>query len=396
MGAPKVNEVKIVDSLTMDHRLNSVEPSDDGLTYPFGDSVPDGVNVIKVADGIFWARIPLPWSLDHINVYLFDEGDGWSVIDTGAKGKTGMATWTAFEDTALAGRPIKRVIATHMHPDHLGLAGWLVEQHKAEFWTTQTEYLLASTLWNSAGAEFPENELNYLFRSGVDRSFEPMIRAAGYGNYKKGVYALPPSYMRIEDGSEFELGGRQWRVVIGRGHSPEHACLYCLDEPLFIGGDQVLPAITSNVSVYGREPLGNPLAHWLSSLDRMRALPGNPLVLPSHGRAFYGLEARLDALINGHLEKLEKLHGWCQEPRTVVKTFRALYRRKIEGMDFYLALGEAVAHLHLLESLGLVARSFDGEVYSFISQGKYSKQDVVAAVNAQPGVMLRDLGDFFG
>ena len=395
MGKPKVMEVKIVDSLTMDHRLNSAEPSDDGLTYPYGEAVPDGVNVIKVADRIFWARIPLPWSLDHINVYLFDEGEGWTVVDTGAKGNTGMDAWKALGDTVLEGKPIKRVIATHLHPDHLGLAGWLVEQHGADFWTTQTEYLMASTLWNSAGTEFPENELDYLFRSGVDRSFEPMIRAAGYGNYKKGVYALPPSYKRIEDGSEFELGGRTWRVVIGRGHSPEHACLYCLDEPLFIGGDQVLPAITSNVSVYGREPMGNPLAHWLSSLDRMKALPGNPLVLPSHGRVFFGLEARLDALINSHLAKLGKLHDWCKEPRTVVKTFRALYRRKIEGMEFYLALGEAVAHLHLLESLGLISRSFDGEVYSFTSQGEYRIESVLSGVNAQPGIKLRDLGDFF-
>lgn len=395
MGAPKVNEVKIVDSLTMDHRLNPVEPCDDGLIYPYGEAVPDGINVIKVAENIVWARIPLPWSLDHINVYLFDEGEGWTVIDTGAKGSTGIEAWTAFEDTVLQGKPITRVIATHMHPDHLGLAGWLVERHKAEFWTTQTEYMLASTLWNSAGAEFPENELTYLFRSGVDRSYEPMIRAAGYGNYKKGVYALPPSYFRIEDGSEFDLGGRKWRVVIGRGHSPEHACLFCLDEPLFIGGDQVLPAITSNVSVYAREPMGNPLAHWLSSLDRMKALPGNPLVLPSHGRTFFGLHTRLDALINGHLDKLAKLHDWCLEPRTVVKTFRALYRRKIEGMDFYLALGEAVAHLHLLESLGLVSRSFDGEVYHFKSQGTYKRDEVLFAVNAQPGIMLRDIGDFF-
>lgn len=395
MGAPRVKEVKIVDSLTMDHRLSSASPSDDGLTYPYGEAVPDGVNIIKVAEDIFWARIPLPWSLDHINVYLFDEGEGWTVIDTGANGKTGIEAWIAFEDTALAGKPIKRVIATHMHPDHLGLAGWLVERHNAEFWTTQTEFMLANTLWHSAGADFPENELTYLFRSGVDRSFEPMIRAAGYGNYKKGVYALPPSYLRIEDGSEFQLGGRKWRVVIGRGHSPEHACLYCLDEPLFIGGDQVLPAITSNVSVYAREPMGNPLAHWLSSLGRMKALPGDPLVLPSHGRAFFGLHARLDALINGHLDKLAKLHEWCLEPRTVVKTFRALYRRKIEGMDFYLALGEAVAHLHLLESLGLMERSFDGEVYIFKSQGSFQQKDLLAAINAQPGIMMRDIKDFF-
>lgn len=395
MRSEAEQKIEVADVQTIDHRLASSRPKDQILDYPYADKVPGGSDVIEVASGIFWARIPLPWSLDHINVYLFEEGDGWTVVDTGARGKTGMSAWETLESTVLGGRPIKRVIATHMHPDHLGLAGWLVERFDAEFWITQSEYLLANTLWHSAGAEFPENELTYLFRAGVDRKYEPMIRAAGYGNYKKGVHTLPSSYIRMEDGSELTLGGRRWRVVIGRGHSPEHACLVCLDEPLFIGGDQILPEITSNVSVYAREPNGNPLAHWLSSLDRMRAVEGNPLVLPSHGRVFLGLQTRLDALIGGHLDKLEKLHDWCMEARTVVKTFRALYRRKIEGMDFFLALGEAVAHLHLLESIGLVDRAFDGDVYLFSATGTFDRDGIMEQVNRQPGVAMRPLSDFF-
>lgn len=394
MASETETDIEVSDVETKDHRMSSRERGDQGLKYPYGEKVPSSTEAIEVSEGIFWARIPLPWSLDHINVYLVDEGDGWSVIDTGARGKTGIEAWQNIEEQLFAGKPIKRVIATHMHPDHLGLAGWLVERFKAEFWITQAEYLLAQTLWHSAAAEFPESELDYLFRGGVDRKYEPMIRAAGYGNYKRGVYTLPATYMRMEDGNLIELGGRTWRVVIGRGHSPEHACLECLDEPLFIGGDQILPEITSNVSVYAREPMGNPLAHWLSSLGRMRAVKGDPLVLPSHGRVFFGLQKRLDALINGHLEKLEKLHAWCEEPKTAVKTFRALYRRKIEGMDFYLALGEAIAHLHLLESLNLIDRAFDGEVYSFQSTGEYDRTTVLGAVNNQPGIELRALSDF--
>ncbi len=394
MEAHPERDIPVSEGETVDHRISSTWSDDGSLNYPHGEKVPAGADVIEVAAGILWARIPLPWSLDHINVYLFREGDGWTVIDTGARGNTGKEAWEGLEQTVLGGLPIKRVIATHMHPDHLGLAGWLVERSGAEFWITQAEYLLANTLWNSAGTEFPENELTYLFRGGVDRKYEPMIRAAGYGNYKKGVHTLPDSYVRMEDGTELTLGGRRWRVVIGRGHSPEHACLTCLDEPLFIGGDQILPEITSNVSVYAREPKGNPLAHWLSSLDRMRAIEGDPLVLPSHGRVFYGLQARIDALINGHLDKLEKLHDWCQNPRTAVKTFKALYRRKIEGMDFYLALGEAIAHLHLLESLDLVDRSFEDDLYFFKAKGRYDKASVLQRVNDQPGVSLRSLNDF--
>lgn len=395
MTAPEGTTIEVADITTHDHRLGASVDMLKDMSYPFGDAVPEGVKALEVARGVFWARIPLPWSLDHINVYLFDEGDGWSLVDTGAQGKTGRAAWESFEDTLLAGKPIKRVIATHMHPDHLGLAGWLVEKYQAEFWITQAEYLLAETLWLSASEEFPENELQFLFRGGVDRAFEPMIRAAGFGNYKKGVSALPTSYIRMEDGSELTLGGRRWRVVIGRGHSPEHACLWCLDEPMLIGGDQILPAITSNVSVYAREPQGNPLAHWISSLDRMRALPHKLMVLPSHGKVFFGLHPRLDALIDGHADKLAKLHAKCaEEPKSVVQTFGALFRRKVEGMDFFLALGEATAHLHLLESLGLMERDFDGQVYRFRSVGSFDGSTLVADVNAQPGIQMRLIEDF--
>jgi glyoxylase-like metal-dependent hydrolase (beta-lactamase superfamily II) len=387
-------EIEFSGHQAIDHRISNPVPNQHGLTYPF-EGVPGGHKVIIVAPGIFWARIPLPWSLDHINVYLFEEDGGWTVVDTGANGKTGMETWEKLEASVLRGLPIKRVIATHLHPDHLGLAGWLVERHGAEFWATQAEYLLANTLWMGASEVFPESELKFMFQSGVDRAHEAKIRAGGFGNYKKGVYALPPSYTRMEDGSEFMIGNRKWRVLIGRGHSPEHACLFCLDDPLLISGDQILPEITSNVSVHGREPMANPLAHWLSSLDRMKNLPGNPLVLPSHGPAFFGAVTRLDAVIESHLGKLARLHEWCEEPKSAVKTFRVLFRRKIEGMEFFLALGEALAHLHLLESLGLMKRDLVDDVYQFTSVGSFDKLSIVAATNQLPGVALRKIVDFF-
>jgi glyoxylase-like metal-dependent hydrolase (beta-lactamase superfamily II) len=363
---------------------------EEGLTFLF-DDVPEGDKAIEVAEGIFWVRIPLPWSLDHINVYLFDEGDSWTLVDTGSNGKRGMAAWEAFEESLLLGKPISRIVATHMHPDHLGLAGWLAARHGADFYITQAEYLLASSLWLGGTEAVPEHEVAFLFANGVDRSFEPMIRGARFDNYRRGVSELPPLYHRLEDGSLFTMGKRRWRVVVGRGHSPEHACLSCLDEPLFIGGDQILPGITSNVSVHAREPLANPLAHWLTSLDRMRGVPGDPVVLPSHGRVFRGLDKRIDALIGGHLTKLEALHKHCAKTCTPVQTFPALFRRKITGMDFYLALGEAMAHLHLLENLGLMARETTDGVHHFTAEGQFDGDAILKATYALPGVALRPL-----
>ncbi|RMB08397.1 MBL fold metallo-hydrolase [Eilatimonas milleporae] len=371
-----------------DHR-DSVRAASAGekLTYPV-DAVPDGVSVLQLADGLIWARIPLPWSLDHINVYLFDEGDSWTLIDTGAKGERGRQVWFDLEDRVLDGKPIGRVIATHLHPDHLGLAGWLCERHGAEFWMTQTEYLLAQTLWLGAAQQIPQAELDFMWAAGVDRQVESMVRSVGYGSYKKGVSALPGQYVRMEEGTLLKLGGRLWQVVIGRGHCPEHACLVCLDEPLFISGDQVLPRITSNVSVYAREPRANPLGHWIASLDRLKAIPGDPLVLPSHGKVFKGLHRRLDDLIRGHVDKLAALHEHCRQERTAVETFPALYRRKITGFDFFMALGEAVAHCHLLEALGLLDRRQDGDVYRFKAKGRFDAEAVAPGTLALPGVAL--------
>jgi len=376
----------------VDHRIAASEHADN-LEYPF-QTVPVGSDVIEVAKGIFWARIPLPWSLDHINVYLVDEGDSWTIIDTGSQGKRGIEAWEALEKEVLGSKPVKHVIATHMHPDHLGLAGWLVEKHGAKFSMTMLEYLMAQHLWLNASDAFPEEELQHLLRMGVNPDFEEKIRQAGFGHFKKGVHKLPYHYSRLEDGSVLQLGGRTWKVIIGRGHSPEHACLLCLDEPLFIAGDQVLPEITSNVSVYAREPMANPLAHWLSSLERMQGIKTDPLVLPSHGPVFKGLHNRLSGLIESHLVKLSRLHAWCAEDiRTPVETFPALYRRKIDGFEFFLALGEAIAHLHLLESIGLVERSMKKGVYYFKALNDIERVDVLAKVRALPGVPLRSLAD---
>ena len=376
-----------------DHRTapQTWSRGDENLNYPYGEKVPDAENTFEIAKGVHWARIPLPWSLDHINVYLFDEGDGWTVVDTGSRGDRGREAWEQLEKGLMGGRPIKRIIATHLHPDHLGLAGWLVERHGAEFCITQTEYLMAQHLWMSASSDFPDEEIDFFFKAGVNPDLEQMIRSAGFGNFKKGVHKLPYQYTRLEDGSEITIGGRLWRVLVGRGHSPEHACLLCMDEPLMISGDQILPQITSNVSVYAREPMANPLGHWIASLERMKQIEADPLVMPSHGPVFRNLHNRLDTLVSSHIGKLEKLYEWCSESRSPVDTFPALFKRKITGFDFFMALGEAIAHLHLLEALGLLERDFDGSVYSFKASGNLEETDIVAATLQLPGMALRKI-----
>ena len=373
-----------------DHAEGKAEEDLSALVYPY-DRVPSGTDLIKLADGILWVRIPLPFSLEHINVYLLEDAGGWTLVDTGVNDRASRAVWQDIFDTVLGDKKITRVIGTHLHPDHIGLAGWIVQQQGADLYMTLGEMMIAKALMADASVEIPQHELDFIFSMGVDRKMESALKSKGYEQYKKGVSPLPPYYHRIEDGEMMHIAGRDWLVIVGRGHSPEHACLYCLDEPILISGDQVLPEITSNVSVYSREPFGNPLAHWLTSLERMRQIPGDPLVLPAHGPVFKGLYKRLKVQIDGHYTRLGRLHGFIGEWHTTVETFGALFRRKISGIDFYLAMGEARAHLHLLESIGMAERRQDGDAVQFRAVGIWNEDVARVGVQMLSGRGMSDI-----
>lgn len=367
------------------------------LDYPF--DAPEATGYIEVAEGIRWIRLPLPWSLDHINLYLIRDGGGWTLIDTGVQGQTCRAEWKTLFGTVLDHLPIVKIFVTHMHPDHFGLAGWLHEKFDCPLYMTKGEYDIANFLIDSASSVVPEYFVEHYILAGVSHEFEPMIRAHGFGGYSKGVSTPPSNYERLEDGQIHEIGGRKWQIIIGNGHSPEHACLFCLDEPLLISGDQVLPTISSNVSVHPRDPdvfeggvaNDNPLAQWIACLDRFLDIPGNPLILPAHGLVFRSLYGRLKSQKIRHTEQLMFLLERCKKPRSVLGTFTALYNRRLEGMDFMMAIGESLSHLHLLESVGAIRRNeFEGK-FIFETSSDEPAEELVEQALELPGIRLPKL-----
>ena len=332
-----------------------------GLTYPF-PTPPGAGEAVTVAPGVLWLRLPLPMSLNHINVYALEDGDGWALVDTGLNTPDAIAGWETALAGPLGGRPVTRVICTHMHPDHIGLAGWLCERFAAPLLMTRLEYVTARMLIADTGQPAPEDGAIFCRAAGWYDAQIARFRKH-FGGFGKAVRPLPTSFVRMVDGQVLTIGNGEWRVVVGEGHSPEHACLWRESDDVVLGGDQILPRISSIVAVWPTEPAADPLGDWLTSLKRMKTVfPQDTLVLPSHGEPFHGVQARLDALIRGHETGLTRLERTLARPCRVVDVFGALFARTIDDGLLGMATGESRAHLNYLVRHGRaqVARDADG------------------------------------
>jgi len=321
---------------------------------------------IDVLPGIKWLRMPLPFRLDHINLWLLDDGPGWTVVDTGIGLEETRALWERVFAETLDGRPLTRVVVTHFHPDHMGNAGWLTERWRAALWCTQAEWLYAQWAWLSRDAATRERRLAHYRRHGCVEA--ALAQLAGPLNpYPKLVPTLAHEFHGIRDGDTLAVGGRRWEVVTAYGHAPEHACLYCPTAGVLISGDQVLPKITTNVSVWPEQPMANPLRLYLDSLDRFQPLPATTLVLPSHGLPFRGLHARLGQLRDHHAARLGEAVDALVEPRSAAQLVPILFRRELDPHQLGFALGEALAHLRFLEEASRVVRQVgDDGVHRFL------------------------------
>lgn len=329
------------------------------LVYPFEHGPKVGAEALDVAPGVKWLRMPLGGSIGFINVWAIADGDGWSIVDTGLGTPDTIQAWRNAFAGPLSGAGAKRVFVTHLHPDHIGSAGWLTRKFQCRLWISRLEYLMCRSLAADTGREAPLDGLAFYRGAGWDETALETYRAR-FGGFGRGLHNLPDSFQRLSDSDEVRIGDHFWRVVIGSGHSPEHACLYCPDLKLMISGDQVLPRITSNVSVFPTEPEGDPLRDWLTSLARIKTkIPDEVLVLPAHNDPFYGLHTRIDHLIGGHERSLTRLRQTICEPKRAIDVFHVLFRRKIDQNVISMATGESLAHLNCLIGRGQATRERD-------------------------------------
>jgi glyoxylase-like metal-dependent hydrolase (beta-lactamase superfamily II) len=326
--------------------------------YEYG-FVPEIGETIEILPGLKWLRLPLPFMLGHINVWLLQDGDQRAIVDTGIFTRATRQAWDGIFSRCLDNKPLTSVIVTHLHPDHVGCAGWLCERFGIDLFMTREEYLMCRVLISDSGKPMPDEGLN-LYRS-AGFSAENLVSCIEMtASFGKIVSPLPASYHRLHEDRPLRIGPYEWQVFTGRGHSPEHACLYCPDQNVLISGDQILPTISSNVSVYSNEPASNPLAGWFESLRRLKTcLPDDVLVLPAHGKPFRGVKQRLDALIEEHETGLGNLRELCREPKRAIDVFAALFKSEITEKNLIMATGEAIAHLNYLINEGELGSEMD-------------------------------------
>jgi len=364
-------------------------PHEHELHYPW-PAPPATGTVTTLRPGLHWLRMPLPFALDHINLWLLDDEidgrRGWTIIDCGIASDATRAAWEQLFDTVCDGRPVLRVIATHFHPDHFGLADWLTQggaraRWNAPLWMTFSEYAFGRMLSETRGSPASgDRAAAHFARHGLtDPALLEQLRRRGSNHYAQLVPSVPPAFRRLRDGDEIAIGvgsnRRVFRGIVGFGHAPEHLSLHCAADELLVSGDMVLPRISTNVAVHDIEPEGNPLPAYLRSLDHYLQLPAATLVLPSHGLPFTGLHARVGQQHVHHRERLAEVLEACGTPRSAAEIVPVLFRRQLDAHQMSFAMGESIAHLHALWFDGALERGADADgIYRFVAAAPQAAQ----------------------
>ena len=325
------------------------------LHFPHDAPPPRGTST-EVAPGIHWVRMPLPFALDHINLWLLEDGDSITLVDCGLGTQLTHDIWGEVLAAWLPQRPVRHIVVTHFHPDHIGLAGRLAEDHGVTVSMTLGEFMAAHAIWHQLPGFDIETMARHFARHGLSATACDALR--NFGNrYRKGAPTLPQRFDRLFDDGTLSIGGRQWRVICGHGHAPEHASLYCESAGVLISGDMVLPRISTNVGVHASSPDDDALAQFLDSLARLATLPPETLVLPSHGLPFYGLQTRIAALGKHHDERCAELLAAIDEPKSAAELMPVLFSRPLDTFQTMFAMGEAIAHLNHLLHAGKAIRA---------------------------------------
>ncbi len=319
--------------------------------------------VLEIQTGIYWVKFLLPSMISHVNAYILEDKDGITIIDTGLSCAPCLKIWRHILSNEFKNKDIKRVIVTHHHPDHIGLMGWFKHNFNSEIWTSRSSWLMGRMLTLDKKKVVSKETLSFWMSAGMPqeilhkKSLEPPF------NFRDFVENIPLGYRRIIDNEVLIIGNNKWHVKLIDGHAPEQVILFCPDLKIFISGDQILPGISPNLSVYPTEPTANPVADYIEGCENLLKINDSGyLVLPGHNLPFYGLNTRIKQLVNHHRSALKRIEDFINEkPKSAYDIFLPLFKRKINNSEMVLALGESVAHLNFLWYKNIIKKDVNKE-----------------------------------
>ena len=329
------------------------------LSFPHS-TPPAEATLQEVAPGVMWLRMALPFALNHVNLYLIEDGAGWAILDTGVADDRSRAVWDHVLDHLPGRGKPTRLIVTHYHPDHAGLAGWLAARHDIPLYMPQTEYLMAGNTRHNEALRGRQAHQNFYANHGLGDAAIEALHSRGHA-YLDLTSDLPPFY-RLAAGGTLRIGGREFELMTGEGHAPEMLMLLHRGDRLFFPADQILAKISPNISVWPIEPHGNPLAQYLRDLGRLAAVvPADVLVLAAHNLPFRGLHQRIAELAHHHdLRCDDVVAAVATAPRTAAEILPALFPRALDAHQAGFAFGETLAHInHVVAAGRLVAQTDD-------------------------------------
>jgi glyoxylase-like metal-dependent hydrolase (beta-lactamase superfamily II) len=328
----------------------------EALTFPIAAPPAPG-EIAPIAPGVLWFRLKLPFQLNHVNIYLIEDDAGWLALDTGLGTDDCRVGWDTILTGPLQGQRLSRMLVTHFHPDHVGLAGWLAQSFGLKLLMPRTEYLYHLMAAHGRGDMYDAAHRDFYHANGLSAELTNTILGRGL-NYLQLTTGVPHAYERIKQGDRPRIGGRDFNVLTGGGHALEQAMLHQQSDKLFFAADQVIARISPNVSVHPVEPDDDPLGCYLSDLKTLRAtVPHDVLVLPGHGLPFHGLHARIDELTEHHAIRCARIADACRsQPLSAAELVPALFDRALDAHQTGFAFGEVLAHVNYMTGRRELAR----------------------------------------
>ncbi len=321
-------------------------------------------SIVEVSPNIFQVRVPIPFPLRNVQCYLVRETDGWTMVDTGLNYPAALEAWDgAFRALRMKPRDIRRIVLTHTHPDHFGLAGHFQRLADAPVYALNEEIEIIPREWPPEEIAIPLLSRFFRHHGAPD---QVLGRVAGRSREVIEMTNPLPVLVPLHEGEDIRIGGQPYRVIWVPGHADGHLVLYRRSDGLMFIGDHVLMKITPNIALWPQLEF-NPLQKYLASLDKISQFK-TQIALPGHRAIVHDVPARVAEIKQHHQVRLHETLVAAGKGNNGYQVARALFPHLVTADDIRLGMIEALSHLEYLTQAGKLER-LEGAVMRYRQKG---------------------------